>query len=85
MSGLHSLEEPADYGGLSLPLYPDGLVLKRTWAGEETNVSVLVAIGVNEHGYRKVLGIVEGAREDKAGALQKRAKNSLHYQLVSLE
>jgi hypothetical protein len=53
---------------------PDGIVLKRTWAGEVTNVSVLVAIGVNEHGYRQVLGIVEGAKEDKAGALQKKRK-----------
>jgi len=48
-------------------VYLDGIVLKRSWAGEVTNVSVLVAIGVNEHGYRQVLGIVEGAKEDKAG------------------
>ena len=38
-------------------VYLDGLVLKRSWAGEVRNVSVLVAIGVGEDGYRKVLGI----------------------------
>ncbi len=48
-------------------VYLDGIVLKRSWAGEVTNVSVLVAIGVNQYGYRKVLGVVEGAKEDKAG------------------
>jgi putative transposase len=31
------------------------------------NVSVLVAIGVDAQGYRKVLGVAEGAKEDKAG------------------
>lgn len=48
-------------------VYLDGIVLKRSWGGEVSNVSVLVAIGVNERGYRKVLGVVEGAKEDKAG------------------
>jgi putative transposase len=48
-------------------LYLDGIVLKRTWAGEVRNVSLLVAIGVNLEGYREILGIVEGAKEDKAG------------------
>ena len=41
-------------------VYLDGLVLKRSWAGEVRNVSVLAAIGVGEDGYRKVLGIAEG-------------------------
>ena len=49
-------------------LYLDGIVLKRTWAGEVRNVSLLVAISVNNEGYRQILGIVEGAKEDKAGA-----------------
>ena len=31
------------------------------------NVSLLVAIGVNHEGYREILGICEGAKEDKAG------------------
>jgi putative transposase len=48
-------------------LYLDGIVLKRTWADEVRNVSVLVAIGVAENGYRQVLGVAEGTKEDKAG------------------
>jgi transposase-like protein len=48
-------------------VYLDGIVLKRSWAGEVRNVSLLVAIGVNNSGYREILGICEGAKEDKAG------------------
>jgi transposase-like protein len=48
-------------------VYLDGIVLKRSWAGEVRNVSVLVAIGVGADGYRKVLGITEGHKEDKSG------------------
>lgn len=48
-------------------VYLDGIVLKRTWAGEVRNVSVLVATGVSSTGYRKILGVAEGAKEDKAG------------------
>jgi len=48
-------------------VYLDGIVLKRSWAGEVRNVSVLVAIGVGSDGFRKVLGIAEGHKEDKAG------------------
>ncbi|MFX8565697.1 transposase, partial [Acinetobacter baumannii] len=33
-------------------VYLDGIVLKRTWAGEVRNVSVLVAIGVDDEGFR---------------------------------
>lgn len=40
--------------------------MKRCWGGEVRNVSILVAIGVDQDGYRDVLGIVEGAKEDKA-------------------
>src|SRR5262247_1567973 len=43
-------------------VYLDGIVLKRSWAGE-----VRIAIGVNERGYREILGICEGAKEDKTG------------------
>ena len=50
-------------------VYLDGIVLKRTWAGEVRNVSLLVATSVNGEGYREILGIVEGAKEDKAGWL----------------
>ena len=48
-------------------VYLDGIVLKRSWAGEVRNVSLLVAIGVNADGYREILGICEGAKEDKKG------------------
>ena len=36
-------------------------------AGEVRNVSLLVAIAVNDDGCREILGIAEGAKEDKAG------------------
>jgi putative transposase len=48
-------------------VYLDGIVMKRSWAGEVRNVSLLVAIAVNADGYREILGICEGAKEDKAG------------------
>ena len=48
-------------------LYLDGIVMKRTWAGEVRNVTLLVASAVNSEGYREILGICEGAKEDKAG------------------
>jgi transposase-like protein len=45
-------------------VYLDGICLKRSWGGEVRNVSVLVAIGVAQDGFREVLGICEGAKED---------------------
>lgn len=48
-------------------VYLDGISLKRTWGGEVRNVSILVAIGVGADGYRDILGIAEGCKEDKAG------------------
>ena len=45
----------------------DGIVMKRTWAGEVRNVSLLVASAVNSEGFREILGICEGAKEDKSG------------------
>lgn len=48
-------------------VYLDGIVLKRSWAGEIKNVSVLVAVGVDQDGYRRILGVVEGHKEDKSG------------------
>lgn len=48
-------------------VYLDGIVLKRSWAGEIKNVSVLVAIGVHESGYRQILGVCEGHKKDKSG------------------
>lgn len=46
-------------------VYVDGVYLKRSWGGEIRNVSVLVAIGVNNEGYREILGAAEGMKEDK--------------------
>ena len=48
-------------------VYLDGVVLKRSWAGEVRNVSLLVAIGVSAGGFREILGICEGAKEDRKG------------------
>ena len=45
-------------------VFVDGIWLKRSWAGEVQNVSVLVAVGVNSSGYREILGVAEGSRED---------------------
>ena len=53
------------HGGKYSYVYVDGIYLKRNWGGEFENVSILVAIGVNEDGYREVLGAGEGMKEDK--------------------
>lgn len=51
--------------GESYPyVYVDGIFLKRCWGEEFENVSVLVAIGVNEDGYREIIGAAEGLKED---------------------
>lgn len=47
-------------------VYVDGIYLRRNRGGEFENVSILVAIAVNEDGYREVLGAAEGMKEDKA-------------------
>ena len=46
-------------------VYVDGIYLKRSWGGEIQNVSILVAIGVNNTGYREILGAAEGMKEDR--------------------
>ena len=48
-------------------VYLDGISLKRSWGGEVRTVAVLVAIGVAQDGFREVLGVCEGAKEDKDG------------------
>ena len=53
-------------GGKYPYVYVDGIYLRRNWGGEYENVAVLVAIAVNEDGYREVLGASEGMKEDKA-------------------
>jgi transposase-like protein len=45
-------------------VFLDGIWLKRSWGGEVRNVSVLVAIGVDAEGFREVLGVAEGMKED---------------------
>jgi putative transposase len=45
-------------------VYLDGICLKRSWAGEVRNVSVLVAVGVGAEGFREILGAAEGPKED---------------------
>lgn len=46
-------------------VYLDGIYLKRNWGGEYENVSILVALAVNEDGYREVIGASEGMKEDR--------------------
>ena len=41
-------------------LYLDGIVMKRTWAGEVRNVSLLVASAVNSEGFREISGHLRG-------------------------
>jgi putative transposase len=45
-------------------IYLDGICLKRSWAGEVRNVSILVAVGIGTDGFRDILGVVEGPKED---------------------
>lgn len=52
-------------GGHYPYIYVDGIYLRRNWGGEYESVSILVAIAVNEHGYREVIGASEGMKEDK--------------------
>ena len=52
-------------GGHYPYVYVDGIYLRRNWGGEYENVAVLVAIAVNEAGFREVLGAAEGMKEDK--------------------
>ena len=41
----------------------DGIYLKRSWGGSYENVAVMVTIGVNDDGYREVVGAAEGFTE----------------------
>ncbi len=52
-------------GGKYPYVYVDGIYLRRNWGGEYENVAILVAIAVNEDGYREVIGAAEGMKEDK--------------------
>lgn len=50
-------------GGSYSNVYVDCIYLKRSWGGSYENVAVMVAIGVNEEGYREVNGTAEGFTE----------------------
>lgn len=45
-------------------VYVDGIYLKRCWGGEFENISILIAIGVSDDGYREIIGASEGLKED---------------------
>lgn len=45
-------------------VYLDGIWLKRSWGGEVKNIAVLVAVSVNSEGFREVIGVAEGMKED---------------------
>ena len=44
-------------------VFIDGIYLKRSWGGTFENVAIMVAIGVNDDGYREVIGAAEGFTE----------------------
>ncbi len=44
-------------------VFVDGIYLKRSWGGSFENVAVMVAIGVNDDGYREIIGAAEGFTE----------------------
>lgn len=46
-------------------IYLDGIYLKRSWGGEVRNIAVLVAVGVDANGFREILGVCEGLKEDQ--------------------
>jgi len=46
-------------------VFLDGVWLKRSWGGEVKNVAVLIAFGVDSEGYREILGVAEGMKEDQ--------------------
>ena len=53
-------------GGEYPYVFMDGVWHKRSWGGSVENVSVLVAIGVDDTGHREVIGVAEGMKEDAA-------------------
>jgi putative transposase len=46
-------------------VFLDGIWLKRSWGGGMEKVAVLVAIAVDADGYREIIGVCEGTKEDK--------------------
>ena len=52
-------------GGWYSYVYVGGIYLRRNWGREFQNIAILVAIAVNEDGYREVPGASKGMKEDK--------------------
>jgi transposase-like protein len=50
-------------------VFLDGMWLKRSWGGEVHTLAILICVGVDAEGYREVLGVMEGAKEDYASWL----------------
>lgn len=46
-------------------VYLDGLFMKMSFGDGVHHVAVLVAIGVDDDGFREVLGVCQGGKEDK--------------------
>lgn len=46
-------------------VFLDDLWLKRSWGGEVRNISLLVAIGVKDGGFREVLAVAEARRKTR--------------------
>lgn len=44
-------------------VFIDGIHLKRSWGGSFENVAIMVAIGVNDDGFREIIGAAEGFTE----------------------
>ena len=53
-------------GGHYPYVYVDGIYQRRNRGGKYENVAILVAIAVNEDGFREALSAAEGMKEDKA-------------------
>lgn len=45
-------------------LYLDGTVIKGRWSGHVEPISILVAVGVTDEGFREVLAVTAGSSED---------------------
>jgi putative transposase len=50
--------------GRHVYVYLGAVVLRRRWGGETQHVRVLTAVGVNEEGSRRVLGVVDGTERN---------------------
>lgn len=44
-------------------VFIDGIYLKRSWGSTFENAAIMVAIGVNDDGYREIIDVAEGFTE----------------------